>query len=370
MMYSLFSFLLVLQGSAAFTTPSVKLTRSSFVSKPFFVATELKSEDTPAEEATAVDADQVVSEAVDEAIAEISDEEEEDKKRVLRERYTVFLGNLPFEVTKDEIEEFCAEYGEVRQVTVPVNRESGLPRGFAFVDFGTLDQANNAINSVDGTLFKGRNVRASISDPGQKKKEPKKKVDEGVGKIYVGNLPFETTREELFEFYSGFVNTVEVYIPRNADTGTGRGFAFVTVKEEEVESAIEQTNGLEYNGRPLVVNVPLPAGQRKERRPSLSERTKLYVGNLDFSTDVEILSEVFGEFGEVMDCYMPEDPVRGGSRGFGFVTMAREEALEAVNELDGCELDGRFIRVNEAMPKGRAMSNDDNDDNDEGDDDF
>jgi len=274
------------------------------------------------------------------------------------------------EVTKDEIEEFCAEYGEVRQVTVPVNRESGLPRGFAFVDFGTLDQANNAINSVDGTLFKGRNVRASISDPGQKKKEPKKKVDEGVGKIYVGNLPFETTREELFEFYSGFVNTVEVYIPRNADTGTGRGFAFVTVKEEEVESAIEQTNGLEYNGRPLVVNVPLPAGQRKERRPSLSERTKLYVGNLDFSTDVEILSEVFGEFGEVMDCYMPEDPVRGGSRGFGFVTMAREEALEAVNELDGCELDGRFIRVNEAMPKGRAMSNDDNDDNDEGDDDF
>mmetsp|Transcript_19805 Transcript_19805/g.41245 ORF Transcript_19805/g.41245 Transcript_19805/m.41245 type:complete len:103 (-) Transcript_19805:1108-1416(-) len=102
MMYSLFSFLLVLQGSAAFTTPSVKLTRSSFVSKPFFVATELKSEDTPAEEATAVDADQVVSEAVDEAIAEISDEEEEDKKRVLRERYTVFLGNLPFGESVDK----------------------------------------------------------------------------------------------------------------------------------------------------------------------------------------------------------------------------------------------------------------------------
>eukprot|EP00523_Entomoneis_sp_CCMP467_P010927 CAMPEP_0168739096 /NCGR_PEP_ID=MMETSP0724-20121128/11277_1 /TAXON_ID=265536 /ORGANISM="Amphiprora sp., Strain CCMP467" /LENGTH=370 /DNA_ID=CAMNT_0008786469 /DNA_START=240 /DNA_END=1352 /DNA_ORIENTATION=+ len=361
-------FFLLLQVCNSFTTPAVKLARTSFACEPFFVATELKSEETPSEEIVATeDADQIVEEAVGDAIAEIASEEEdnskkESKKRVIRERFTVFLGNLPFEMPRDEIYELCSAYGEIKNVNLPTNRETGRPRGFAFVDFETKEQAEAAIAEIDGANVLGRNLRASISDPNQKKE---KVQDQGVAKIYVGNLPFETSREELLEFYKGFVNAIECYIPMNHDTGTGRGFAFVTIKEEDLDTAIEQTNGLEYQGRPLVVNLPLAPGQKKERRPTLSERVKLYVGNLAFTTDVEILSEVFGEFGEVLDCYLPEDPVRGGSRGFGFVTMSKDDAYEAVNELDGCELDGRFIRVNEAMPKGRSnnMDEDESEDN-------
>ena len=250
-------------------------------------------------------------------------------------------------------------------IKVPTNRDSGLPRGFAFVDYKSQEEADNAIANLDGLSLNGRNIRASISDPNQKKQKKEKRPQEDVAKIYVGNLPFETSKEDLLEFYKGFVDATEAYIPINADTGTGRGFGFVTVKQEDLQSAIDQTNGLEYNGRPLVVNKPLPPGERKERRPKRERGTKLYVGNLAFDTDVEILTEVFGEFGDVLDCYMPEDPVRGGSRGFGFVTMARDNALEAINELDGCELDGRFIRVNEAMPKGRRESMDSEEDDDD-----
>lgn len=69
------------------------------------------------------------------------------------------------------------------------------------------------------------------------------------------------------------------------------------------------------------------------------------------------MAELFEEFGTVHDCYLPEDPSTGSSRGFGFVTMDAENAQAAINETDGCELDGRIIRVNEAQPRGSPKPN-------------
>ena len=80
-------------------------------------------------------------------------------------------------------------------------------------------------------------------------------------------------------------------------------------------------------------------------------RTKLYVGNLSFYTIADTLAEIFEEFGTVHDCYLPEDSNTGSSRGFGFVTMDKEAAQKAIDETDGLELDGRIIRVNEAIPR-------------------
>jgi RNA recognition motif-containing protein len=75
------------------------------------------------------------------------------------------------------------------------------------------------------------------------------------------------------------------------------------------------------------------------------------VGNLSFYTTADMLMEVFEEFGEVRDCYIPEDPVNGNSRGFGFITMDKDAAASSIDSLDGCELDGRIINVNEAKPR-------------------
>lgn len=92
-------------------------------------------------------------------------------------------------------------------------------------------------------------------------------------------------------------------------------------------------------------------GQKAPPRRQSVPRLKLYIGNLSFYTVAETLSDLFSEFGVVHDCYLPEDPSSGGSRGFGFVTMDKEDAQRAIEELDGCEIDGRIIRVNEAQPK-------------------
>jgi RNA recognition motif-containing protein len=80
--------------------------------------------------------------------------------------------------------------------------------------------------------------------------------------------------------------------------------------------------------------------------------TKLYVGNLSFSATEQDLEEVFGEIGTVESVNIIEDRDTGRSRGFGFVEMSsQEEAQNAISELDGKEVEGRNLKVNEAKPR-------------------
>ncbi len=80
--------------------------------------------------------------------------------------------------------------------------------------------------------------------------------------------------------------------------------------------------------------------------------TKLYVGNLSFDTTDQDLRDVFAEIGTVESTNIIEDRDTGRSRGFAFVEMSsQEEAQNAISELDGKEVDGRNLKVNEAKPR-------------------
>ena len=79
---------------------------------------------------------------------------------------------------------------------------------------------------------------------------------------------------------------------------------------------------------------------------------KLYVGNLSYATTEATLSELFGAVGGVLSVNLITDRMTGRSKGFAFVEMAEHaEALKAINELNGRELDERSIKVAEARPK-------------------
>jgi RNA recognition motif-containing protein len=77
--------------------------------------------------------------------------------------------------------------------------------------------------------------------------------------------------------------------------------------------------------------------------------TKVFVGNLSFDTTRERLQELFAQAGEVTEVAVPTDRMSGRPRGFAFVSFATAEAAAAaIQKLDGQELDGRNLRVNEA----------------------
>ncbi|QBD79651.1 RNA-binding protein [Ktedonosporobacter rubrisoli] len=84
--------------------------------------------------------------------------------------------------------------------------------------------------------------------------------------------------------------------------------------------------------------------------------TKVYVGNLSWGTNEDILRGAFEPYGTVLDAIVLKDRDTGRSRGFGFVTLASpEEANAAINGLDGQELDGKSIKVsiaNERLDRG------------------
>jgi len=78
---------------------------------------------------------------------------------------------------------------------------------------------------------------------------------------------------------------------------------------------------------------------------------KLYVGNLAFSATDADLREVFSQYGTVTDASILMDRTSGRSRGFGFVTMSNnEEGLASIQGLNGQEIGGRRLTVNEARP--------------------
>ena len=79
---------------------------------------------------------------------------------------------------------------------------------------------------------------------------------------------------------------------------------------------------------------------------------KLYVGNLSFEVDNAALEAIFSEHGRVEDVRIITDRYSGQSRGFGFVEMStEEEARAAMDALDGKDLQGRSLKVNEAKPR-------------------
>ena len=80
--------------------------------------------------------------------------------------------------------------------------------------------------------------------------------------------------------------------------------------------------------------------------------SKLYVGNLSFNTSEAALRDAFGAYGNLTDVFLPTDRETGRPRGFAFVTFSTEQESQlAAEKMNGAELDGRSLTVNEAKPQ-------------------
>ena len=85
--------------------------------------------------------------------------------------------------------------------------------------------------------------------------------------IYVGNISFETTNEQLRDLFSAHGDVKSVKLINDRDTGKPRGFAFVEMDDDSAEDAITATDGVELAGRSLKVNLAKPRGVWRMRRP-------------------------------------------------------------------------------------------------------
>ena len=77
----------------------------------------------------------------------------------------IYVGNLPFSTTEAELRDLFGQYGEVGEVALPTDRETGRPRGFGFVEMSNDDAAREAIKAIDGQDVGGRAVKVNEARP-------------------------------------------------------------------------------------------------------------------------------------------------------------------------------------------------------------
>ena len=77
----------------------------------------------------------------------------------------IFVGNLSYQTRQDELEAAFSQYGAVERVSVVTDRDSGQPRGFAFVEMTNKNEANNAISGLNGAELNGRALNVNEARP-------------------------------------------------------------------------------------------------------------------------------------------------------------------------------------------------------------
>jgi RNA recognition motif-containing protein len=78
---------------------------------------------------------------------------------------SIYVGNLSYEVTQEDLNSVFAEHGTVKRVQLPTDRETGRPRGFAFVEMGTEAEETAAIDALDGAEWMGRDLKVNKAKP-------------------------------------------------------------------------------------------------------------------------------------------------------------------------------------------------------------
>ncbi len=78
---------------------------------------------------------------------------------------TIYVGNLSFTATEEDLMEVFNEYGSVRRISLPIDRETGKKRGFAFIEMESEDQEDAAISELDGAEWLGRELRVNKAKP-------------------------------------------------------------------------------------------------------------------------------------------------------------------------------------------------------------
>lgn len=182
----------------------------------------------------------------------------------------LFIGGLNWETNEDRLKQYFSKYGEVTEMNVMRDNNTGKSRGFAFLTFASGD-------SVDAVMKEKHILDGKLIDP---KRAIPKDEQEKVGKVFVGGIAAEVTPEEFRNFFEKFGSIIDSQLMINKDTGKSRGYGFVTYdsaeaveratkhhyvmfhgKKMEIKKAEPRTQHLKNQGRVLDSSVPnMPAG--------------------------------------------------------------------------------------------------------------
>ncbi|XP_004562045.1 nucleolin [Maylandia zebra] len=254
---------------------------------------------------------------------------------------TLFVKNLPFSATADDLKEIFKDAVEIR---VPPGQNTSN-KGIAYVEFKTEADAERTMEETQGSEVQGRSI--IIDYTGEKSHMgARASASEAASKtLVVNNLSFNATEEVL---QSTFEKAVSIRIPQR--DGRPKGFAFLEFEStDDAKDALENFNNTEIEGR----SIRLEYSQSRDWNRGNSGPTKtLFVKGLSEDTTEETLKDAFEG---AVAARIVTDRDTGSSKGFGFVDFSNEDDCKAAKEaMEDGEIDGSKVTLDYAKPKGEG----------------
>lgn len=297
---------------------------------------------------------------------------------------SIFIGNLTYDCTPEDLKDHFSEVGEVVRADIITSR--GHHRGMGTVEFTNSDDVDEAIRRYDSSYFMDRQVfvRQDNPPPESARERPPREARERVKardqypqhqypayEVFVANLPYSINWQALKDMFKEVGNVIraDVELDRN---GYSRGFGTAIFgTSEEMQAAIERYNGYELEGRVLDVregrNAPgpetapvAPPVAAEAEVPQKSEFTEgvlgggernnlIYCTNLPLSTATSDLYDLFETIGKVNNAELKYD-ADGQPLGIAVVEYANIEdadvCMERLNNYNygGCDLDISYAK--------------------------
>ncbi|XP_009577379.1 PREDICTED: nucleolin [Fulmarus glacialis] len=268
----------------------------------------------------------------------------ENKKE--RDARTLFVKNLPYRLTEDEMRDVFENALEIRIV---MNKE-GNSKGMAYVEFKTEAEANKALEEKQGTEIDGRAMVIDFTGEKSHQEHQKGGGERESKTLIVNNLSYAASEETLQEL---FKKASSIKMPQT-NQGRPKGYAFVEFPTtEDAKEALNSCNNTEIEGRAIRLEFSSPAWQKgnMNARGGFNQQSKtLFVRGLSEDTTEETLRE---SFEGSISARIVTDRDTGSSKGFGFVDFSSPEDAKAAKEaMEDGEIDGNKVILDFAKPKG------------------
>jgi polyadenylate-binding protein len=242
----------------------------------------------------------------------------------------LWVGDLASDVTAQDLFDVFNATAQVASLRLCRNPATGASKGYAYVNFTSVADAQKVIEQLNYTMFKGQPCRIMWAN-----RDATSRSASARSNIVVKKLSETTGPKELHDLASTYGDVVSCKVPIDRATGKYMGYGFVQFETPEAAAeAVVDLNGSEFEGATIEVE----QFKSVEERRAAERWTNVYVKQYPRSFNEEQVRDLFKSVGSITSVHFPVDST-GAGRGFCLINFATPEAAKrAVDEVNGTEV--------------------------------
>ncbi|KAL7064905.1 hypothetical protein AAHC03_05785 [Spirometra sp. Aus1] len=275
----------------------------------------------------------------------------------------IYVGDLPEKTTKDDLLEYFKQFGTVEDPFVAKDFKTGKSLNYGFVTFSDPQSVDKVLNAATHFLKGSRIYVRRFKEPSQREASTAPTSQElptfSTVKIYVGDLPEKTTKDDLLEYFKQFGTVDDPYVAKDFKTGKSLNYGFVTFSDpQSVDKVLNAAPHFLQGSSISVRRFKEPSQREASTAPTpsqeitdLSNVRRVFVGGLSEQTEKSDLMVYFTPFGSVLRVDIILSRQTGRPRGFAFVTFEKAETAQLVLRTQPHFIGGRRVEIRPAAPR-------------------